>query len=136
MVVRRMMIQVIKVLKRELNELGGNITLEQYSLLHAISQKKQDVVQQDMAEILNKDKSAILRLIDSLESKGLAVRSNDPQDRRKNVLTVTEQGKESIDQFITVTTRWNENIIQGISQSDLNTFYSVIEQIKSNAEKL
>src|SRR5512138_2747446 len=93
MVVGKMMGRMAKVLKRRLTEQDITITLEQLGLLHAISENKAEVAQQDMADLMGKDKSAILRLIDSLEKKRLVVRTNDPQDRRKNVLVVTQQGK-------------------------------------------
>lgn len=136
MIVGRMMGNIAKVIKRRLNEAELNITLEQVGLLHAISENKEEVVQQDMAEIMNKDKSAILRLIDSLENKGLVIRTSDPQDRRKNVLNVTEQGKAILSKTLEIGTELNERLTKEISQSDLDTFYSVVEKIKRNAEKM
>lgn len=125
-----------KVFKRELNEAQIDITLEQLGLLHAISENEQDVVQQDMVDIMNKDKSAILRLIDSLEKKGLVVRSIDPQDRRKNLLFVTEQGMAVLVKIGGVAAEINPKFVENISQADLDTFFAVAEKIKQNAERL
>ncbi|WP_047450907.1 MarR family winged helix-turn-helix transcriptional regulator [Alistipes sp. ZOR0009] len=136
MVVGRMLGRMGKVFKRELNEAQIDITLEQLGLLHAISENEQDVVQQDMADIMNKDKSAILRLIDSLEKKGLVVRSIDPQDRRKNLLFVTEQGMAVLVKIGGVAAEINPKFVENISQADLDTFFAVAEKIKQNAERL
>lgn len=136
MVVGRMLGRMGKVFKRELNEAQIDITLEQLGLLHAISENEQDVVQQDMADIMNKDKSAILRLIDSLEKKGLVVRSIDPQDRRKNLLFVTEQGMAVLVKIGGVAAEINPKFVENISQADLDTFFAVAEKIKNNAERL
>ena len=136
MVVGRMLGRMGKVFKRELNEAQIDITLEQLGLLHAISENEQDVVQQDMADIMNKDKSAILRLIDSLEKKGLVVRSIDPQDRRKNLLFVTEQGMAVLVKIGGVAAEINTKFVENISQADLDTFFAVAEKIKQNAERL
>ena len=136
MVVGRMMGCIAKVIKRRLNEAEINITLEQLAIMHAISENKEEVVQQDMADLMNKDKSAILRLIDSLEKKRLVVRTNDPQDRRKNVLVVTQQGKSTIAKSFEISKELNEKLVEGISQSDIDTFFSVAERIRSNAEKM
>lgn len=136
MVVGRMLGRMGKVFKRELNEAQIDITLEQLGLLHAISENEQDVVQQDMADIMNKDKSAILRLIDSLEKKGLVVRSIDPQDRRKNLLFVTEQGMAVLVKIGGVAAQINPKFVENISQADLDTFFAVAEKIKQNAERL
>lgn len=136
MVEGRMLGRMGKVFKRELNEAQIDITLEQLGLLHAISENEQDVVQQDMADIMNKDKSAILRLIDSLEKKGLVVRSIDPQDRRKNLLFVTEQGMAVLVKIGGVAAEINPKFVENISQADLDTFFAVAEKIKQNAERL
>jgi Transcriptional regulators len=136
MVVGRMMGCIAKVIKRRLSEAELNITLEQLAILHAISENKEEVVQQDMAEMMNKDKSAILRFIDSLENKGLVIRTSDPLDRRKNVLNITEQGKITLAKTLEIGTKVNEKLTEEISQSDLDIFYSVVEKIKSNAEKI
>jgi MarR family transcriptional regulator for hemolysin len=89
-----------------------------------------------MADIMNKDKSAILRLIDSLEKKGLVVRSIDPQDRRKNLLFVTEQGMAVLVKIGGVAAEINPKFVENISQADLDTFFAVAEKIKQNAERL
>lgn len=136
MIVGKMMGRMAKVLKRRLTEQEITITLEQLGLLHAISENKAEVAQQDMADLMNKDKSAILRLIDSLEKKRLVVRTNDPQDRRKNVLVVTQQGKSTLAKAVEISTELNEKLVEGISQSDIDTFFAVAEKIKSNAEKM
>jgi DNA-binding MarR family transcriptional regulator len=135
-IIGRMMGRMAKVFKRRLSEEEITITLEQLGLLHAISENKEEVAQQDMADLMNKDKSAILRLIDSLEKKRLVVRTNDPQDRRKNVLVVTQQGKSTIAKSLEISKELNEKLVEGISQSDIDTFFSVAERIRSNAEKM
>ena len=136
MIIGRMMGRMAKVFKRRLSEEEITITLEQLGLLHAISENKEEVAQQDMADLMNKDKSAILRIIDSLEKKRLVVRTNDPQDRRKNVLVVTQQGKSTIAKSLEISKELNEKLVEGISQSDIDTFFSVAERIRSNAEKM
>jgi MarR family transcriptional regulator, transcriptional regulator for hemolysin len=47
-----------------------------------------------MADMIGKNKSTILRLINSLETKGLVRRVVDFKDRRKNYLMVTKKGEK------------------------------------------
>lgn len=112
------------------------ITNEQFGLLHAISIKEEDVIQKDMAELMGKDKSAILRLIDSLEEKELVRRVTDKNDRRKNYLMVTKTGERVIKQYMKIVREMMEELQQGLTESDLETFRKVVNQIKNNAEKL
>lgn len=136
MLIGNLMRPIVKVVRKQFNETEIKLTFEQFGLLHALSIRKEEVVQQDMAEILGKDKSAVLRLIDSLESKGLAVRTSDPHDRRKNVLAVTDEGFQILKDFQTIGYEMNSKFIEGISAEDMEVFYSVVQRIQLNAEKM
>lgn len=131
-----MMNKMVRVLRRSFADSGIDISIDQFALLHAISVNKEEVVQQDMAEILGKDKSAILRLIDGLESKNLVVRTSDLQDRRKNVLSVTPSGVELIGQVTKIVSDINKEFRKGISPEEFETFLSVVKRVKANAEAM
>lgn len=69
-----MMRNVFRALKKrsdKLIQVEIKISPEQFSLLYAIRIKENEVIQKDMAEMMGKDKSAILRLINTLEEKKL-----------------------------------------------------------------
>jgi DNA-binding MarR family transcriptional regulator len=46
-----------------------------------------------ISQRMGMDPSSIVRLIDSLERKGLAARGVDPHDRRRNPIQLTEKGR-------------------------------------------
>jgi MarR family transcriptional regulator for hemolysin len=117
-------------------EIKLKITREQFKLLNTISQNKEEVTQKDMADLIGKDKSTILRLIDSLESKELVRRVADTKDRRKNYLMVTKKGEELIKQYENIFSAIFEELQQGLNESELNIFYKVAAHIKSRAESL
>jgi MarR family transcriptional regulator, transcriptional regulator for hemolysin len=110
------------------------ITREQFKLLNAISENREEVIQKDMAEMLGKDKSTILRLIDSLESKELVRRVADTKDRRKNYLMVTKKGEELIKQYMMIYSELVNEIQQGLGEDELKTFYKVANHFKSKTE--
>lgn len=135
--IAKMMREVLRVFKKRTSEQAEiNITIEQFGLLHAISIKAEEVIQKDIAEIMGKDKSAILRIIDSLEEKELVRRVVDKNDRRKNYLMVTKKGEGIIKQYLNINIALMKELQQGLTKSDMDTFYKVVNQIKSNAEKL
>lgn len=53
--------------------------------------------QRDLVEATGSDKSAIMRVIDDLEHKGLAVRKPVPGDRRVRAVEITGKGLELFD---------------------------------------
>jgi MarR family transcriptional regulator, transcriptional regulator for hemolysin len=117
-------------------EIKLKITREQFKLLKAISEKKEKVIQKDMADLIGKDKSTILRLIDSLETKELVRRVAGTKDRRKNYLMVTKKGEELIKQYENIFSAMFEELQKGLNESELNTFYKVAAHIKNRAEIL
>ena len=52
--------------------------------------------QQEVARRLGVDRTTMVVLIDELESKGLVRRQRDPDDRRKNVVALTEAGRTTL----------------------------------------
>jgi DNA-binding MarR family transcriptional regulator len=53
--------------------------------------------QADVALRLGVDRTTMVLLIDDLERKGLVQRRRDPDDRRKNVVQLTERGRTALD---------------------------------------
>jgi MarR family transcriptional regulator, transcriptional regulator for hemolysin len=135
----KLMREIFRVFKKRIGEQGEEdikITVEQFHLLHAINLKADEVIQKDMAEILGKDKSAVLRLIDSLEEKGLVRRVADKNDRRKNYLMITKAGERVLIKYHKISTDLMADIQKGIPVADLSNLRRTVNQIKSNAEKL
>jgi len=131
-----MMQEVFRVLKkRTLKKAEIKLTFEQFGLLHSINREEDDVIQNDMAEIMGKDKSVIMRLIDSLEEKELIRRVAHANDRRKNYLMVTKKGEMVIKKILQIENELMEELQQGLTSSDMNTFNKVVNQIKSNSKK-
>lgn len=136
LVIMGMMKQFMRVLKKQMLEVNEDSTVEQMGLLIAVSNEHKDVIQQDMADILGKDKSSILRSIDLLEKRGLLQRLKDPNDRRKNIINITQLGIDTLNQHFEMERQLTESLVEGISETELKNFFTVIERIKSNAEKL
>jgi len=58
------------------------------------------VSQQQAAQRLEVDRTTMVALIDGLEHKGLVRRAPHPDDRRKNVVTLTAAGRDVLDQAL------------------------------------
>ena len=50
----------------------------------------------EISQRLGLDPSTLVRAVDSLERKDLARRGSDPNDRRRNPITITEKGSDLI----------------------------------------
>ena len=130
----RELVRILK--KRSTEQMDTKLTIEQIGLLMAIHNSKDEVIQQDMACSMGKDKSAILRTIDLIEAKELIKRVSDTADRRKKYLMVTKKGEKVIEQFLQIDLALTAELVQDISEQDLISFYKVVDLIKSNAKNL
>jgi DNA-binding MarR family transcriptional regulator len=130
----RELVRILK--KRSTEQMDTKLTIEQIGLLMAIHNSKDEVIQQDMACSMGKDKSAILRTIDLIEAKELIKRVSDTADRRKKYLMVTKKGEKVIEQFLQIDMVLTAELVQDISEQDLISFYKVVDLIKLNAKNL
>jgi DNA-binding MarR family transcriptional regulator len=71
------------------------ITGRECAVLIAIDDRA-PLSQQEVAHRLGVDRTTMVILIDELEGKGLVQRRRDPDDRRKNVVALTETGRTTL----------------------------------------
>lgn len=117
----------------KLQENGINITPEQY-LVMDILWEKSSISQQNIADIIQKDKNSVTKIIDSLEKKNLVIRVVDKNDRRINKIELTEEGF-ALEKITTeVAINFMNDVVKNIDTKDLDTFVNVMRQIKNNLE--
>lgn len=130
-----MMREVMRLLKKRIAEQADmKLTMEQIGMMFAIYTNKEEVIQQDLACSMGKDKSAILRTLDTLEEKDLVKRVSDTTDRRKKYLMITKKGERVIEKCLEIETELTSKLQEGLSDEDMTTFYKVANHIKANAK--
>jgi MarR family transcriptional regulator for hemolysin len=90
------------------------------------------LTQNALAQILDKDKSAMVSIINTLTAKGLVYRENNPNDRREHLLRVTEKAKIAVPQIVETFENINTDISKGISAHEMKIFESVLQRMQSN----
>lgn len=84
-------------LEAHLTKANLGINSLQCGILHMLRAREQTITELSRKFVL--DPSTLVPVIDSLERKGLVVRSKDPNDRRRVPLSITEQGGRLLDQL-------------------------------------
>lgn len=110
------------------------LTVEEFMILKMLDAKP-DQILQDIALITGKNKSVVLRMVDSIESKGLCKRSVNPTDRRENFLNITEEGKKVVAQYQQIENRLSADLIARIPYDKVDTFLEVIDLISKNCKE-
>jgi DNA-binding MarR family transcriptional regulator len=79
-----------KLFQVKLKEANISISLEVLEVMKFL-QKQNGLNQQELADMLFKDKSSITYIIDNMVKAGLATRHEDPADRRNKQILLTEK---------------------------------------------
>ena len=126
---------LLKTINGTFATLTKEITFEQMGVLYYISRSNnKEMIQQDIAEIMDKTKSAILRSIDILEEKGFVKRLPVAGDRRKNVIELTGSGRTVIEKMHHNFIERDQILKQGIDQKDLDTCMFVLSKIQKKCK--
>jgi len=75
---------------KELN--GHEITYEMFQVLYVLW-RKSEVNQQEIANAVQKSKASLTPLIDNLAKLKLVIRTEDANDRRNKIISLTTEGK-------------------------------------------
>ncbi|MCU4164973.1 MarR family winged helix-turn-helix transcriptional regulator [Carboxylicivirga caseinilyticus] len=125
-----------RLMANRMSELGITYTFDQMVVLMIVRHSKQkQLVQQDIAEHMKKDKSLVLRIVDVLEKDGLIVRITDPNDRRRNIINITGKGVDLTDLFYAEEQLITKELMVGLTDEEIYTFYKVINHVKTRAEE-
>lgn len=111
------------------------LTVEEFILLNMI-EAQTDQILQNIAIATGKNKSVVMRMIDSLEEKGLAKRTVNPEDRRENLLSITDKGAEVVTQYQAIEKQLSNDLLEGIPADEVATFFRVVNLITQRANRL
>lgn len=116
-------------------EADVKLTVEEFILLSMI-EARTDQILQNIAIATGKNKSVVMRMIDSLEQKGLAKRTVNPDDRRENLLSITDKGCEVLSQYQQIEKRLSNELLDGIPPQKVAQFLEVIEEITKRTMRM
>ncbi|WP_184544165.1 MarR family winged helix-turn-helix transcriptional regulator [Mucilaginibacter sp. FT3.2] len=90
------------------------------------------LTQNALAQILDKDKSAMVSILNTLTAKGFVYRECNPNDRREHLLRVTDKAKLAVPQIAAAFENINTDISKGISAHEMKIFESVLQRMQKN----
>ena len=112
---------------------GVDITTEQWSILACLWQKDK-VTQQALCTLTLKDKPSMTRLIDNLEKRNLVTRVSDHNDRRINLIHLTDAGTALQAKATEIVQKIASKTLNNISDDELNVCRVVLKKIMTNLQ--
>jgi len=110
---------------------GIDISKEQFIVLKYLHQED-GRIQNDLAFITNRSKTALTRLINTMEKKGLLYRSVSAKDMRINHIFLSKLGRDTWEKSHPLILQIEKNLLQGISGDQLLIVQNVMKQIQQN----
>ncbi|SHM02182.1 MarR family winged helix-turn-helix transcriptional regulator [Flavobacterium chilense] len=114
-----------------MTEAGIYLQLEQLPLIMILQRK--NLSQRELSDMTMRDKSSILRSINALEKKALVEVQKDEVDKRKNIVSLTEEG---------ITLAKNIRLLMKKAEDEVMAVFSAqeraqaLETIRGYADKL
>ena len=91
--------------------------------------------QRDLVEATGSDKAGIMRIVDDLERKGLAVRKSVPGDRRVRAVEITPKGLELFDAAHVAAQPLAERLVSVMEPVEAEQLKDLLTRFTSSAEE-
>ena len=114
----------------------SKLAIEQFGLLFLLANEQEELIQSELADRLHKDKSTILRAVNTLEKKELIRKVQHLHDKRKHQLLVTKKGERALLDHIAIENFVSDRLLEGLSEEELKVFTKVVNHIKRKANSL
>lgn len=115
--------------------LADDLQSSQYAFILAIC-REPGRSQEDLARELCVNKSTVARNVNYLEEKGYVARSPLPQDKRQFSVFPTEKALCVLPRIKAASSEWMRLLSEGISQTELDTFDSVLTRMQEKAREI
>lgn len=111
------------------------VSKEQWIVLKILSEEKNGIIQNQLAFITSRNKASLTRLINGMEKNNLVVRVPSKNDSRKNLIFITNNGKNLFLQMKPLMIQSISTIENGLSVEEKAHFKQIIFKIQKNLKK-
>ncbi|MDR6434089.1 MarR family transcriptional regulator [Brucella pseudogrignonensis] len=98
--------------------------------------EQEGLYQKELAEVLEIENATMVRLIDGLERQAFVERQAVEGDRRAKRIVMTEEGKALAQQVVDLAAEVRVDLLEGISDDDLNTTLQVMRKMSDSMHKV
>ncbi len=88
-----------------------------------------------IAPLMGMESTSLSRILKSMEEQGFIYRQQDPDDGRAVRIFLTEKGQEDQEEAKRTVLEFNDEIKREVGQTELNTFFQVIQRINQIIEQ-
>ena len=118
-------------LQKNFKQNGVEVTIEQWSVLYHLW-KNDGISQRELCNATYRDKPSITRLVDNLEKMRLVRRIPSKDDRRINLIFLTESARGLEERSMELANQTLNEALAGVSAKDIELCKSVLQRVYDN----
>jgi DNA-binding MarR family transcriptional regulator len=99
-----------------------------YAVLSVLDEKPRET-QGTIADALGYDRSQLVGFLDELETRGLITRQRDSDDRRRHLVSLTADGRETFDSLRSIARGLDDEFLAPLDASDRETLHSLLRKL-------
>ncbi|MDB5119551.1 MAG: MarR family transcriptional regulator [Sphingobacteriales bacterium] len=127
---------LIAVTKKYISAFAGKVMqlpLDRYHfILVSIENNQEKLTQKALGDILSIDKSYMVNILNHLEEKGYIIREKNINDRREQLIKLTEQAKKDLPLIKDAIKELNQKSLQNLTSKQIEIFNEVLHIIQNN----
>ncbi|SHG66943.1 MarR family winged helix-turn-helix transcriptional regulator [Flagellimonas flava] len=120
---------------RKFEELGVDLTIEQWVILHRIAELGDEASQREIVRTNFRNRATTSRVIGKLEAKGWISKLRFKGDQKRFKLELTPRGQEVINLILPHAVELRKKAIRDLNGEEFEAFLRVLNQIGENYEK-
>jgi MarR family transcriptional repressor of mepA len=126
---------VFKKMNAQLVQEGIPVLAEQLPILMVVYFQENTMTQQDIANLLQKDKAGIQRSVQTLYKDGFLKIESDIEDKRKNMVSLTASGKFVCERIQALIIAFDNQVMEHFSKEEHKQFIGFLDRVVSVMEK-
>ncbi|MBO0926175.1 MarR family transcriptional regulator [Cellulomonas sp. zg-ZUI199] len=114
-------------------EVGPRLTNVQFGVLNVLH-RRGEASQRELCDDLDLDRSTIAGLVARLEARGLVARVRAEDDRRRNVVRLTDDGLALLDELVPAAARVDDVLTSALTRQERRALQALLTKILADGQ--
>ena len=114
---------------------GLGLTSARWQILGAIAAAEHPQPVAWIARDMGANRQNVQRIINDLHGQGLVAFETNPYHKRAQLVVLTDKGKQTFDAAMRLQAPWINDLADGLSSKDIETFHGVISALRQKLER-